>query len=114
MTTPELIQSIQANRLDSAKRANKARVVLLQRYSNPLACLALILIGMPLAIYVRPSGKSVGFALSFGLLFIYYILMKWGASLGEMGRPLGSLAIFSPNILLGVIGCILIYLQTQK
>jgi LPS export ABC transporter permease LptF len=114
MTVPDLIQSIEANRLDNVRRANKSRVVLLQHFSNPLACLALILIGMPLAIYIRPSGKSVGFALSFGLLFIYYILMKWGSSIGELGHPLGSLAIFSPNILLGVIGCILIYLQTLK
>jgi len=114
MTIPELIESINDNRLDSPKRANKSWVTLVQRYSNPLACLAFILIGMPLAIYIRPSGKSVGFALSFGLLFIYYLLMKWGASIGEMGHPFAGLAIFSPNILLGAFGCIMIYLQTLK
>jgi lipopolysaccharide export system permease protein len=51
---------------------------LAQRYSIPLACVAFALIGMPLAIYIRPSGKSVGFGVSFGLLFIYYLMLKWG------------------------------------
>ena len=114
MTVPELMANIERNRDVSRKVVNESRVALLQRFSNPLACLALILIGMPLAVYIRPSGKSAGFAISFGLLFVYYLLMKWGASLGEVNHPLTSFAIFSPNILLGSIGCVLIYLQTLK
>lgn len=114
MTIPELMANIERNGDVSRKVVNESRVALLQRFSNPLACLALILIGMPLAVYIRPSGKSAGFGISFGLLFVYYLLMKWGASLGEVNHPLTSFAIFSPNILLGSIGCVLIYLQTLK
>ncbi|MCX7001070.1 MAG: LptF/LptG family permease [Candidatus Sumerlaeota bacterium] len=114
MTVPELMANIERNGYVSRKVVNESRVALLQRFSNPLACLALILIGMPLAVYIRPSGKSAGFAISFGLLFVYYLLMKWGASLGEVNHSLTSFAIFSPNILLGSIGCVLIYFQTLK
>lgn len=114
MTVPELIENIEVKKEIRIKDSNKSRVALLQRFSNPLACLAFILIGMPLAIYIRPSGKSVGFAISFILLFLYYLMMKWGSSLGEVGHPLTTLAIFSPNILLGTIGCIMIYFQTLK
>ena len=115
MTIPELIVNIRENeKRNDEEEANESRVALYQRFSNPLACLSFILIAMPLAIYIRPSGKSVGFAVSFGLLFFYYLLMKWGASLGEVGHPLGPLAIFSPNIVLGIIGCILIYRQSRK
>jgi lipopolysaccharide export system permease protein len=114
MTVPELVANIERKRDISPKAVNESRVALLQRFSNHLACLALILIGMPLAVYIRPSGKSAGFAISFGLLFVYYLLMKWGASLGEVNHPLTTFAIFSPNILLGSIGCVLIYFQTLK
>ncbi|MBN1901586.1 LptF/LptG family permease [Candidatus Sumerlaeota bacterium] len=114
MTLPELVEQLRQGRGLKNRRYNKARVALLQRFSNPLACLTFILIGMPLAIYVRPSGKSVGYALSFGLLFLYYLLMKWGSSLGDVGHPLAPLAIFSPNIVLGSIGSILIFLQSLK
>lgn len=114
MTVPELLKTVRQGKGISERRVNKARVTLLQRFSNPLACLTFILIGMPLAIYIRPSGKSVGYAVSFGLLFLYYLLMKWGSSLGEVGHPLAFLAIFSPNLLLGSIGCILILFQSLK
>jgi lipopolysaccharide export system permease protein len=114
MTLPELVDTIRKSDGTNEKRVNKARVALLQRFSNPLACLTFILIGMPLAIYIRPSGKSVGYALSFGLLFLYYLLMKWGSSLGEVGHPLSALAIFSPNLVLGSMGCILILFQSIK
>jgi lipopolysaccharide export system permease protein len=114
MTLPELVETIRQDNGSNEKRVNKARVTLLQRFSNPLACLTFILIGMPLAIYIRPSGKSVGYAISFGLLFLYYMLMKWGSSLGDVGHPLAPLAIFSPNLVLGSIGCILILFQSLK
>ncbi len=114
MTVPELQRNIIANLEVRPKESRQNRVALLQRFSNPLACLAFIIIGIPLAIYIRPSGKSAGFAISFGLLFFYYLLMKWGASLGEVGHPLAPLAIFSPNIILIAIGSVLIYLQSIK
>ena len=114
MTVPELKDKINRIKVSDPEEANESRVALFQRFSNPLACLAFILIGMPLAIYIRPSGKSVGFAVSFGLLFFYYLLMKWGASIGEVGHRLTPLAVFSPNIILGLIGSVLIYLQIRK
>jgi len=107
MTMGELHKAFKQPRIREGKR-NKIRNQLAQRYSIPLACVAFVLIGMPLAIYIRPSGKSVGFAVSFGLLFIYYLMLKWGTSLGEEGYRLATLAIFSPNILLGAGGCVLI------
>jgi lipopolysaccharide export system permease protein len=115
MTVPDLKEDIKKQiKLNDIDEANESRVILLQRFSNPMACLAFILIGMPLAIYIKPSGKSMGFAISFALLFFYYLLMKWGSSWGEMGHPLTPLAVFAPNIVLGSLGCILIYKQTRK
>jgi lipopolysaccharide export LptBFGC system permease protein LptF len=113
MTIGELHKALKQPRIREGDR-NKVRNQLAQRYSIPLACVAFVLIGMPLAIYIRPSGKSVGFAVSFGLLFIYYLMLKWGTSLGEEGYRLATLAIFSPNILLGAVGCVLIRRSLKK
>ncbi|HRR29923.1 MAG TPA: LptF/LptG family permease [Candidatus Sumerlaeia bacterium] len=114
MTVPELVANVELNRHKSPKAANESRVALWQRFSNPLACLAFVLIGMPLAVYIRPSGKSSGFAISFALLFVYYVLMKWGSSLGKVNHPMTPLAVFSPNLVLGCLGGMLIYFQTLK
>lgn len=113
MTIGELHKALKQPHIREGDR-NKVRNQLAQRYSIPLACVAFVLIGMPLAIYIRPSGKSVGFAVSFGLLFIYYLMLKWGTSLGEEGYRLATLAIFSPNILLGAVGCVLIRRSLKK
>lgn len=113
MTTEELREALSQPHIREGDR-NKIRNQLAQRYSIPLSCVAFVLIGMPLAIFIRPSGKSVGFAVSFGLLFIYYLMLKWGTSLGEEGYRLATLAIFSPNILLGAVGSILIARSLKK
>jgi lipopolysaccharide export LptBFGC system permease protein LptF len=74
------------------------------RFSLPLACIAFVMIGMPLAVVVRPGAKSVAFILTFSLMFLYYILLSWGRELGERGNPVGWGLIFLPNILLAAIG----------
>ena len=78
-----------------------------RRHSLPLACLTFAMIGLPLAVFTRPTGKAVAFALSFGLIFIYYGLLNYGLSLGTSGSPLAPAAIMAPNVLLGGVGAIL-------
>jgi lipopolysaccharide export system permease protein len=96
------------------RRYGELRRQLYQRISLSLSCLAFTLIAIPLALIIRPSGKSVGFAISFALLFVYFIMLKWGVTLLEQNSPFGVIATFSPNILLGGLGLYLIFLQSRK
>ncbi|MCD6385096.1 LptF/LptG family permease [Candidatus Sumerlaeota bacterium] len=118
MTLSELMEGMQKYRMSERKkdkkRLGKLRQEFFQRLSIPLSCIAFVLIGIPLALIVRPSGKSAGFALSFALLFIYFVLLKWGSALVETGYSYSWLAVFSPNILLGLIGGVMIYLVVRK
>lgn len=77
---------------------------LMMRFSLPLACIAFVMIGMPLAVVVRPGAKSVAFILTFSLMFLYYIILSWGRELGERGNPAGWGLIFLPNFLLAAVG----------
>jgi lipopolysaccharide export system permease protein len=86
------------------KRKNGLITELRQRASVPWACVAFVLLGVPLAIRVKPTGKAVGFAIAFGLIFFYYIMLKWGASLSQDGKSLGALIIFLPNIVISGVG----------
>ena len=113
MTLDELRQQIKTYTL-AGKRGRLAKVEMDQRFSIPLACLAFALIGFPLGIYMRPSGKSAGFAIAISLIFIYYWLLKWGSSLGKQGGELSTLIIFSPNIILSVLGLILIIRMVRR
>ncbi len=80
---------------------------LLLRLSLPFACVAFLAIGMPLAIAVRRGQKSVAFAITFLLMFIYYMIFDYGRALGERGSTTGWFLILLPNFLLCAIGFVM-------
>ena len=89
--------------------AGSLRAELQQRRSIPLACVAFMLLGVPLAIRVRPTGKAVAFSIAFGLIFFYYVMLKWGTSLSQNGLAVGTFVTFLPNILVAGVGVLLFY-----
>ena len=91
-----------------------SRVEFYQRFSIPIACIAFALIAIPLAIYIRPTGKAIAFAISFLLIMVYYGLLTYGVSLGETGSRWAPFGIFSPNILLAAVGSFLLYRMVMK
>ncbi len=90
------------------KESSDYLVEIHKRFSFPIACLVFGVIATPLGIQSRRSGKSGGFAMSLFLLLIYYIFIVAGESLGDNGRLPAILAVWTPNILLGVTGAILL------
>ncbi|GAB4318146.1 MAG: LPS export ABC transporter permease LptF [Candidatus Sumerlaeia bacterium] len=108
MTVPELRSAMNDPGIKLEERHRMSNEFY-QRLSLPLSCVAFALLGIPLAIIIRPASKAYGFALSFILIMIYFMVLKWGTSLGEAGSTLAPLAIFSPNILLAVLGAALLY-----
>lgn len=95
-------------------RIDKHAVEYYQRYSIPLACIAFALIAIPLAVYVRPTGKAIAFAISFLLILLYYGLLNYGVSLGRTGSSFAPFAIFFPNILLSAVGSLLLYRMVMR
>lgn len=83
-------------------------VELHKRFSIPLACLVFGLIGTPLGIQSRRAGKSGGYGISVALLLVYYIFITAGESLGDDGKLPVFLAVWTPNILLGSLGTVLL------
>ena len=113
-----IMRSIKPGANTSAKTWRRqvlgSRVEFYQRFSIPLACIAFALIAIPLAIYVRPTGKAIAFAISFLLILVYYGLLTYGVSLGETGSRWAPFGIFSPNILLAAVGSFLLYRMVMK
>jgi LPS export ABC transporter permease LptF/LPS export ABC transporter permease LptG len=52
-----------------------------KKFALPFACLALGFLGMSLGISTRKGGKTSGFVISLGVIFIYYVLMTLGRNL---------------------------------
>jgi lipopolysaccharide export system permease protein len=72
-----------------------------RKFSIPLACFLLGIIGLPLGLMVRTKGRSWGIALSIAVFMIYYILLSAADSLGETGKLNPAVAVWIPNMVLG-------------
>ena len=57
-----------------------------RRFALPTACLVLALVGIPLGLSSKKSGKSGGFVLTILLVFAYYVVSLIGVSLARQGK----------------------------
>jgi LPS export ABC transporter permease LptG len=83
MNTGALLQK--AQRVDPVS----ARWYLIEyhrRFALPTACLVLALVGIPLGLSSKKSGKSGGFVLTILLVFVYYTISLIGVSLARQGK----------------------------
>jgi LPS export ABC transporter permease LptG len=69
-----------------------------------MACLVLMLIGIPLGLSSRRGGKSTGFVVTIALVFIYYSLSLTGVSLAREGKLPVFAGVWSANILFALAG----------
>jgi LPS export ABC transporter permease LptG len=79
------------------------------RFAFPVACLVLMLVGVPLGVASRRGGKSSGFVFTILLVFVYYFLSSTGIALGHQSRLPAFLAVWSANLLFGVAGVFLLW-----
>jgi LPS export ABC transporter permease LptF/LPS export ABC transporter permease LptG len=56
------------------------------RFALPTACLVLAMVGIPLGLSSKKSGKSGGFVLTILLVFVYYFVSLIGVSLAKQGK----------------------------
>jgi LPS export ABC transporter permease LptF/LPS export ABC transporter permease LptG len=57
-----------------------------RRFALPTACLVLAMVGIPLGLSSKKSGKSGGFVLTIALVFVYYFISLIGVSLARQGK----------------------------
>jgi lipopolysaccharide export system permease protein len=85
-----------------------------KKFSIPFAAIVFTLIGIPLGIRVKRSGKISGFSLSIALVLVYYLLFSLGEALGNKGKLSPFLAVWFPNLLLGGLGAGLLFLEAKE
>jgi lipopolysaccharide export system permease protein len=84
-----------------------------RRYAIPFACIIFGLIGVPLGIQPRRSGRSYGFILSIFIILTYYISLTIFEIFGEKKIISVFLAGWAPNFLFGGLGIYLL-VKTAK
>ncbi|MBI3402739.1 MAG: LptF/LptG family permease [Acidobacteria bacterium] len=107
MTIAELRAAAAVNAAHGISSASQLYTIQ-QKFSLPAACLVLSLIGVALGVSNRKDGKLASFALGFGVVFVYYVLLYSSRAVALGGRMSPTLAPWLANVLLGVAGVVLV------
>jgi lipopolysaccharide export system permease protein len=84
-----------------------------KRYAFPFACIIFGLVGVPLGIQPRRSGRSYGFIFSIAIILAYYISITASEILAVRHTIPAFLAGWAPNLLFGCLGIYLL-VKTAK
>ena len=78
------------------------------RFSYPFACIVLMLVGVPLGLSSKRSGRSTGIVLGIVLVFVYYLTSLVGVAFAKSGKLSPFLGVWSANIIFLVAGVLLL------
>jgi LPS export ABC transporter permease LptG/LPS export ABC transporter permease LptF len=84
-----------------------------QKFALAGACAVLGLLGLVLGASNRKDGRLASFAIGFGVIFIYYILL-WTSRAGTLSGHLPASAAWIPNILMGAVGVALLVWRARS
>ncbi len=98
----------QARASDPAK-ARQYVIEFHRRLALPTSCLVLALVGIPLGLSAKKGGKSTGFVLTIGLVFLYYVVSLLGMSMARQGRIPAAPGIWMANLVFFIGGLILLW-----
>ena len=79
-----------------------------QKFSLPVACLVLALIGVALGTSNSKNGKLASFVLGTGVVFVYYVLLYSSRAAALAGRLPAGFAPWLVNVVLGAAGIALV------
>lgn len=84
-----------------------------RKYSIPVACLVFAVLALGLGVTHRKDGKSSSFVIAIGVVLVYYFVMYVSEALAKGQRVPPELAMWVPNIVLGIAGLGLLVFRAQ-
>ena len=113
LTIPEL--EAEAGRLTEAGLSPHGPIMWIHRkLSIPVACFVFALLGLALGVSNRKDGKLASFVVGIGVIFAYYVLMYMAEAAAKAALVSAHLAMWLPNIALGVPGLLLIWRRSTS
>ncbi|HEX9119242.1 MAG TPA: LPS export ABC transporter permease LptF [Terriglobales bacterium] len=104
-STSDLLQRMR----DNGPRSRAYAIEFHRRLALPTACIVLALVGIPLGLSAKKGGKSTGFVLTIGLVFLYYFLSLAGMSMARQGKIAAGPGLWLGNIVFFVAGLFLLW-----
>src|SRR5690606_34479330 len=85
-----------------------------RKFSIPVACIVLAVIGLALGVQHGRGGKLAAFVPGIGVVFVYYVIEYLGRQMtkGQLMPP--WLAVWAPNLVLGAAGVALLVWRARS
>jgi len=98
----------------SGQSAHQPIMHIHRKFSIPIACLVFGLLGVGFGVTSRKDGRLASFALGIGVIFTYYVVMYTSEAMakGQLVSP--HLAMWIPNISLGLAGMLLLVWRSRS
>lgn len=106
-SVPELL--VRAARTTSDTERRYAWVEVHKKFALPVACLVFGLLGLPLGVVNRRGGRAAGFAVSVGIVLVYYLVLSAGEAKAVDGSLSPWLSMWLPNVLLAAAGLVTLH-----
>ena len=94
--------------------AYRTIIELHRKFSIPVACLVFGVIGLALGVTSRKDGKLASFVLGVGVIFAYYVIMFQAEAMAKAALMSPHLAMWLPNIGLGMAGVVLLCWRSRS
>jgi lipopolysaccharide export system permease protein len=114
LSVPELKDYLEYNSDFSRQQLAPYRTNLHYRWALPAACLSVVLIAAPLGIIYSRRAVLASVAASLFIFFGYLFLMFLMLALGKGDHVSPAVAAWTPDAVLAVIGCYLLYLRSTN
>ncbi|HTZ31908.1 MAG TPA: LPS export ABC transporter permease LptF, partial [Methylomirabilota bacterium] len=85
-----------------------------RRFALPTACLVLALVGIPLGLSSKKSGKSGGFVLTILLVFTYYVISLIGVSMARQGHIAPWLGAWLADLVFMALAIFLLFCAERR
>ncbi|HPC36092.1 MAG TPA: LptF/LptG family permease [Candidatus Marinimicrobia bacterium] len=108
------IRSESSLALNYKKQIAKYNVEIQKKYSIPLACIVFVLLGAPLGVITRRGGITVSAVLSIFFFLLYYVFLIGGEELADAAIISPFWAMWTPNLILLIVGIYLIYYTSSE
>jgi lipopolysaccharide export system permease protein len=89
------------------------QINLADKLAWPFACFVSVLIALPLALRFGKRGRTLGIALAIIAFFAYYLMTSAFSAFGRNGAINPYVAAWAPNVIMGVSGTILLWLEER-
>jgi lipopolysaccharide export system permease protein len=90
----------------ATRTANGFLVEVHKKYAITVACLVLVLVGIPLALRFPRGGMGLVLGAGLGIFALYYICLTAGEPLADAGIIPPAVAMWAPNVVFALVGLV--------